>query len=114
MAVILVVLANISLFDAQFPVDRDREPVQDPHHFRGIFLVHRAGLVPNYALPELFHELFHFGPGKLAGKDKFIQVIGCTEECLGRGKGEVLGEEDEVYHKTMPEFAGHTHRVDGW
>jgi hypothetical protein len=109
MAVLSVVLADICIFDAEFPVDRDRKPVQGSHHFRGILFIHGARLVPDNPLAELFDQFLHFGAGKLLRDHKFVQVIGRTKKSLGRGQAEVFGEKNQVYHKTVSEFTGHTH-----
>lgn len=109
MAVISVVLADIRVFYPKFPVDRNREPVQYPNHFCSVFFVHGPWLVPDHPLPQLFNQLLHLGTGKLSGNHELVQVIGCPEECLIRGKTEMFGEENEVNHEPVPEFTGHTH-----
>jgi hypothetical protein len=111
MAVISVVLADICIFNTEFPVDRDREPVQGPDHFRSIFLVHGARLVPDHSLAQLFDELLHFCTGKLGRHHEVVQVIGRTKERLGRGKTKVFGEKDKIDHETVSEFTGHTLRL---
>ena len=109
MAELSVILADIRVFDPEFPVDRDRKPVQDPHHVCGVFLVHGSRLMPDHFFPQLFDELLHFGAGKLPWDHELIQVIGRSEKGLGRGKTEVFGKKDEIHHETVSEFTGHTH-----
>jgi hypothetical protein len=111
MAGLSIVLANICIFDSEFPVDCDCEPVQDAHGIRGIFSVHGPGLMPDHFFAQLFNQLLYFGAGKLGGYHKVIQVIGRPEESLGRGETKVFGEEDKIHHETVSEFTGHTHRL---
>ncbi len=107
MAVLSVILADICVFNAEFTIDRNRKPVQNPDHLCSIFLIHGTRLMPYHPLAQLLDELLHRCAGKLGGHDKIVQVIGGTIEGLFRGKGKMFGEQHKIDYKTMSEFAGH-------
>lgn len=82
-----IVFSCIRIGYAEFFIDRDREPVEEPFHIGRVLLVQGSRLVPDHHLAEPLDEFVDLGSPELFRHDEVVEVVRGAEECsLGGGR----------------------------